>query len=85
MKENLALKRLVHGRLGQSRLGWRVPYSLLRLSAGILGESTSRNSADVPNYGVISTLHGIPYILEDPWHVTYPLGSYRYSSDEVFN
>ncbi|GFX18921.1 hypothetical protein TNCV_322261 [Trichonephila clavipes] len=32
-----------------------------------------------------STLHGISDILEDSWHVTYPPGSYRYSSDEVFN
>ncbi|GFV60766.1 hypothetical protein TNCV_1780701 [Trichonephila clavipes] len=29
-------------------------------------------------------LHEIPYVLEDSWPVTYPQGSYRCSSDEIF-
>ncbi|GFX01784.1 transposable element Tc1 transposase [Trichonephila clavipes] len=44
MKENLALKGKLHGRLGQFLLGWRLNYAWLRLSAGILGERGSRNS-----------------------------------------
>ncbi|GFY18431.1 hypothetical protein TNCV_2396591 [Trichonephila clavipes] len=34
--------------------------------------------------GVTVVLHGIIYVLEDSWHVTYPFCSYRYSSTEVF-
>ena len=35
--------------------------------------------------GLIAALHGVSYVREDSWHVTFPPGSYRYSSDEVFN
>ncbi|GFV50167.1 hypothetical protein TNCV_146861, partial [Trichonephila clavipes] len=35
--------------------------------------------------GLTMALDGIPYVLEDSWHVTYPPGNYRYSSDEIFN
>ncbi|GFV47511.1 hypothetical protein TNCV_904721 [Trichonephila clavipes] len=30
-------------------------------------------------------LHEIPYVLQYPWHVSYPTGMSRFSSDEVFN
>ncbi|GFW83391.1 hypothetical protein TNCV_2544891 [Trichonephila clavipes] len=31
-----------------------------------------------PLAGLTAALHGIPVVLEDSWHVTYPLRSYRF-------
>ncbi|GFU13207.1 hypothetical protein TNCV_2965811, partial [Trichonephila clavipes] len=44
-------------------------------------EITTRNHLE----GLTATLHGIPDVLEDSCHIKYPLGSYRYLIDEVFN
>ncbi|GFX76918.1 hypothetical protein TNCV_2257811 [Trichonephila clavipes] len=33
--------------------------------------------------GLIEVRHGVPYVLEDPWHITHLPGCYRHSSDEV--
>ncbi|GFU29781.1 hypothetical protein TNCV_4746011 [Trichonephila clavipes] len=35
--------------------------------------------------GVTVALHGIPYVREDSWHVTYPPVNYKYYSYEIFN
>ncbi|GFU94119.1 hypothetical protein TNCV_5047091 [Trichonephila clavipes] len=46
------------------------------------GTTTGARNYDQKSSGSLTeVLQGIYYVLVDSWHATYPLGSYRYSSD----